>query len=913
MEAFGGGGSSDRIELRGENPEVLDLLARQIKQRLERAFENEIQYISYYSPPGDPELEVRSRPQMLSQWQLTMQDMSSVVWMTRRGGDEQLVPFRNQDQDINILIRTKDSKSRSIEDLERMRIRTPEAQYVELAELAEIKIAESSRRITRTNQQHEISLRFRLNRQVVRSSSRLEIVEDQIDEVLAAVQLPPGYTMKIVHRDDEQDNSMRWAMIASVVCVFLFLAALFEDIGTPICVMATFPMALIGALWGFVITQTNPATEQMVWIGLLMLVGIVVNDAILSLGQARHLMTLGYDRTRAVLEGGRNRFRPVMMTTATTVLGMLPLAIRRGGENEMWPPFAITVIFGLLASTVFTLGFVPALYLSLGDITKWLKSLRIWGLTIAAGSTAAFVYFGLMRAGWVEGWIWRIILTPTLFFTFCTIIWIAIRSVTYVKHKSIFQDEDLHITIRNLTKHYGSDGPLVRDLKFKERREASAIKRGEPIVVKSHIREDFIWKIPAYALILYFHNYFEFELWRFFIGCVSWLALYDFIIQCGKLVEGSNYLALNQLPSRVRRFFWKSCERIPTILLAVYIYLDLNAQLWVAILLLILGLALQWIRDIALESRRSGIPPETGHSIAGKLKGLALRIPIIAGVKPQVHALTGVNLEIGKGMFGLLGPNGAGKTTLMRILCNIYEPNHGCIEINGRNTKNLRGDVQPILGYLPQHFGLYENFTVYEYLTYYAMLNDIFDKKECDKLTDKVIHDVNLEDRKDSKISSLSGGMRQRVGIAQTLIHLPKIIVVDEPTAGLDPIERIRFRNLLAELSKDRIVIFSTHITEDVMSACHQLAVLKEGRVVVTGTPEELVDVADGKVHEVVIEPAKIGELMEEVHIISQVTEEGGIRVRYVETEEHEIESEIVEPTLEDAYIYLLRTAGETA
>ncbi len=216
------------------------------------------------------------------------------------------------------------------------------------------------------------------------------------------------------------------------------------------------------------------------------------------------------------------------------------------------------------------------------------------------------------------------------------------------------------------------------------------------------------------------------------------------------------------------------------------------------------------------------------------------------------------------------------------------------------------------MGYLPQHFGLYGNFTVWDYLNYFALLNDIFDKNEREPLVERVIHEVHLDDRKHDKISSLSGGMKQRVGIAQTLLHLPKIIVVDEPTAGLDPIERIRFRNLLAELGRDRIVIFSTHITEDVMSACHDLAVLNRGCVIFRGAPEQLQRMAEGKVREAVVDAAYVHELIARAKVVSQVTEAGGVRVRFIITDKTEEAGEEVAPTLEDAYLWLLETAQDT-
>ncbi len=204
-------------------------------------------------------------------------------------------------------------------------------------------------------------------------------------------------------------------------------------------------------------------------------------------------------------------------------------------------------------------------------------------------------------------------------------------------------------------------------------------------------------------------------------------------------------------------------------------------------------------------------------------------IPLIGKKKKPFKALSCVSLNIGNGMFGLLGPNGAGKTTLMRIICGILEQSYGKIWINGMDTQKKREELQGLIGYLPQEFGSYENMTAHDYLHYQAMLKNITDAKQGKKELLMCLKAVHLEDRRYEKISSYSGGMKQRMGIAQILLHLPRILVVDEPTAGLDPRERIRFRNLLVELSRDRVVIFSTHIIEDVSSSCNQVAVLNRG------------------------------------------------------------------------------------
>jgi len=909
IEAFGRSGAWGHIEVRGEDVDTLGRIALEIEQRLERAFGDSMRYVNTAIGPGAPELEIRGRRDILARWGLSMADLTGVVWLARRRGDEQVVPFRSREQDIDILVRLKDSKERTIIDLERMKLKTPDGQYIELAEVADFKLSETARRISRRNRQHEIRVNYGFRGALARSATRLEALQTQIDEVIATMQMPRGYTLNVVH-GEEEDYSRRWTMIVAAICVFLLLAALFEDIGAPLCVMATFPLAMIGVFWGLAITGTGLA-NPMVWAGLIMLIGIVVNDAILTLGQTRVLMRRGYQQTRAVLEAGRNRLRPVMMTTATTVLAMLPLAIRKGGENEIWPPFAITVIFGLAASTFFTLVFVPAMYLSLKDIGRWLRSIRFVGLTIAAGATAALFYFGFMRAGWVESWIWRTVLAPSAFFAVAAIVWMVRRLLTAVAYVSVFEGEDIRISMSNLTKVFGADNRVVRDWRKKLRRERGMRRRGMPVVNKRHVREDLVWKIPLFGLLVYFHTYFSEPFWLFVTACATWVSIYDLVRSVGMLVEGDDFLEIDVHRSIWRRLLWAGALRMPTFALVFYFYYRLRAYLWMTIMFLVIALFLHWLHDLAARARRGERDLSRRKGVWGRIERTMLRVPIVAGVRPQVEALSGVTLEIGKGMFGLLGPNGAGKTTLMRILCNIYEPTRGCVEINGRNIGTYRADVQPILGYLPQHFGLYQNFTVWDYLHYFALLNGIYEEDERTELVEKALDEVNLDERRHDKIKSLSGGMKQRVGIAQTLLHLPKVIVVDEPTAGLDPMERIRFRNLLAELGKDRIVIFSTHITEDVSSSCHDLAVLNRGRVIFRGAPEELRRAAEGRVRETVVDETRLREMTDRVHIVSQVREMDGVRIRFIRKDGVEEAGQEVAPTLEDGYLWLLKTAED--
>ena len=285
---------------------------------------------------------------------------------------------------------------------------------------------------------------------------------------------------------------------------------------------------------------------------------------------------------------------------------------------------------------------------------------------------------------------------------------------------------------------------------------------------------------------------------------------------------------------------------------------------------------------------------------------LVRAIPFVGRRKRPFTALNQVSLEIESGMFGLIGPNGAGKTTLMRIICGILQQSRGTVRINDIDLSAHREELQSLIGYLPQEFGTYENMTAHQFLDYQAMLKGQWSFRERRSVVDNAIGAVHLEDSRDLKIKGFSGGMKQRVGIAQTLLHLPRILVVDEPTAGLDPRERIRFRNLLAELARDRVVIFSTHIIEDISSSCNRLAVLGDGVVRFDGSPREMVDLARGAVWQAQIPEARFEEIRPAMWIVHHMRDGDLIRVRILSADRPLPDATEVTPTLEDSYLWLL-------
>ena len=276
------------------------------------------------------------------------------------------------------------------------------------------------------------------------------------------------------------------------------------------------------------------------------------------------------------------------------------------------------------------------------------------------------------------------------------------------------------------------------------------------------------------------------------------------------------------------------------------------------------------------------------------------------------YALKDVNLQINPGMFGLLGPNGAGKTTLMCILVTLLAPSSGSIAIDHLDLKRHRAQIRCLIGYLPQNFANFPKFAVWEYLDYVAALAGLRRKKQRRERVDHLLETVGLFDVRDRMATHLSGGMKRRLGIAQSLVGEPAVLVVDEPTVGLDPEERLRFRNLLADLVRDDItILLSTHIVGDISSTCTDLAVLHQGEIVFKGPPEDLTNTANGKVWQVVADHDELSHLKEQYPVISTIPAGGSYEVRLVAANAPTPKAQVLAPNLEDAYIYYMQSIGQ--
>jgi len=271
----------------------------------------------------------------------------------------------------------------------------------------------------------------------------------------------------------------------------------------------------------------------------------------------------------------------------------------------------------------------------------------------------------------------------------------------------------------------------------------------------------------------------------------------------------------------------------------------------------------------------------------------------------NVTAVHPMNIQLSDGVVGLLGPNGAGKTTLMRMLSTLLEPSAGTALVDGHDIRYDKPSVRALLGYLPQDFGLYPSLTVLECLDYMALLAGLSRGKERRTRIDAVLERVNLTEYRKRKVGALSGGMKRRLGIAQAIVHEPRLLIFDEPTAGLDPEERIRVRNLLSELGGDRTIILSTHIVADIASAAQKIAVMKRGEIVFNGTPIEMMERVRGRTWQVLTDDAGMAVLRDKHTITDVQREAGGVMVRLV-GDPPEGGSEARDPTLEDAYVWIM-------
>ncbi len=902
---LGIGSTQETIIIKGEDYQMMENVASDLKYML-----NDLDIVNWAhssSSGNQPEVHMRFDQLLMTNYGLNLSDVSSELGsfsnqistgvMFQQGTDEYEIVINQQTDE--------EEKARSMSDLKLVQVNDAQGGVHDLQEFANLFFSSGLSKITRVNQEKQITLTYAFTDEANESTSIHDAYAAEIDDVLAAYNYPSGVTASVEVKEDELAEIYYFIGVAFIL-IFMILASVFESVVTPFVMLFSIPLAAIGSLIAMIITG-NSLTNANALIGFLILMGVVVNNGIILIDYAKILRERGFRKTRALIMAGISRVRPILITATTTIVAMIPLAM---GQDEyvgaIGAPFAIVVVGGLSFSTLLTLIFIPTFYSGLENALDWFKQLN-WKLKlvqivlIALGFLAIYLY--------VETFLLRlatVILTVTLV---PGIVWFILNSLTNANSQLIPDNEEVHISIQNLVKIYDRPGQFSREwfAGLRLRKRAGLERNFYSLAEFSHL----IWQLPLLGFLIYFtFNYLNVGFWAYLMSFFTWIFIREFIRPFLQLWQHKYEL-------KGQRIYQKLLVFVPKVVywfipLFVLVFLKNRggsvgafiafASLWY------LALVIAYTSN-RLYEKNININRITGRF--GALRRASYRlvqsIPIIGKRKKPFRALNGVSLEIKTGMFGLLGPNGAGKSTMMRIICGIFEQSYGKIFINGIDTQEKREELQGLIGYLPQEFGAYESMSSWNYLNYQALLKGLKDPIQRAERLEYVLKAVHMWDKKDEAIGSFSGGMKQRIGIAQILIHLPRILVVDEPTAGLDPRERIRFRNLLVELSRERIVIFSTHIIEDIASSCNQVGVVIRGQVKYNGTPSDMVHLAQNLVWQYDLSPEEFEQLEDKKMVLHHMYVDDKIRLRYLSKEQPHPTAIKVTPILEDAYLCLIK------
>jgi len=908
MNLLGLGSQNEKIIIKGQDFENMRRLAEDIEASLDNL--PSINNVILNIQSASPEVHLNFDMDYINRSGFSLNDISAALLTFGREYTSGAT-FSDGTDNYSIILKYEDDEGRSddvdktIDDLINLEISSSEGSIAHMDDLADIVFSYGMGNIHRENQEKQITVTYAFKDEINDSKELLENAREEIENVVSALNHSTSLVVEVIHEEDALRDFYSPLKIAFIL-IFMVLAAVFESLWIPFVLLLSIPLAGLGSIISLILTN-NSLLNLNTLIGFLILLGIVVNNGIILIDYTKVLRNKGYRRSRALMTAGMARLRPILITAATTVIALIPLAMGKAEYvSVVGATFAITVIGGLAMSSLLTLVFIPTFYSGLESSLEWIKSLS-WKKKIIQGIILIVLLFIIYKL--IDKFLWQLITTILALIVVPSGTWFVLNSLRKARETVIPKNENISIHIQSLVKIYDRENRWQREWKAgaRIRKRLGYNKKYTDWKELSHL----LWQLPVFIFLLYFtYLYLKKGFWIFSFSIVSWLFLSELWNSFSKVLAYKYSDRKNHLIKTVIRFtdfvvFWI----IPMCNL-IFFYLKWNN------IATVLFIALLWYSALVIYKTGNRLTRDNTdiNRLQGRFKGLrknfykaVAAVPLIGKKKTPFKALNCISLNIGNGMFGLLGPNGAGKTTLMRIICGILEQSYGKIWINGLDTQEKREELQGLIGYLPQEFGSYENMTAHEYLHYQAMLKNITDLKTREERVNYVLRSVHMEERRHEKISSYSGGMKQRIGIALILLHLPRILVVDEPTAGLDPRERIRFRNLLAELSRERVVIFSTHIIEDISSSCNKIAVMDKGKLRYTGKPVDMIKEAEGHVWQFYIPEKDFGKFVKENLVVHHMSEGEKIRVRVISEFRPWEEAVAATPNLEDAYLWLLR------
>ena len=908
MRLVGIGDNRERIVIKGSDFDLMQRVAEDFRYYLDEQEFIRNTRVSYNR--RQPEVLLGFDPILLTSYNISRQNIASGLTSLnpeissgtsfKVGEDIYDIVICNRPDQTEEDEEAEKNREKTVDDLREVRVSGASGSIHKLEDIATLNYGRGRARITRVNQDKQIEVFYSFSRDVEESKNLLEGYRSDIDQLVSGYNLPSGVAVEVFHEEDMLAD-FKFLLLAAFIMIYMILASVFESFATPFVLLFSIPLAAIGSLLALLLTGNSLLNNANVMIGFLILLGVVVNNGIILIDYSNILRQRGFHRNRALMMAGLSRIRPILITSITTIIAMFPMAM---GNSEyagaIGTPFAITVIGGLSFSALLTLILIPTVCMGLENTLQWYRALspKVWmlhGLLFTIGASCIYLYG--------DSLLWQSVYGVLLLAAIPGVTYFMQTSLRRARSKVIDPEADIHISVRNLVKIYDWPGRFSRQW-----RSGLLIRRRLGIDGEYHSLKDFVnvsWQFALLGFGIWFTWFFiDSRLWIFFLS----FTIYAASIYLWRKVRKYLYWRFSGSPVvkyANRAVFWG----VPLfIFFGLFHRLD-NPNLVGAVGVLWAFCIVVYVTSGYLYEKEINIERVKGR-FAGLRRSwfrLVKSIPLIGKRRRPFKALRGVSFEIRTGMFGLLGPNGAGKSTLMRIICGILEQSYGSIWINGLDTRVYREELQSLIGFLPQEFGTYENMSSWEFLDYQAILKGLVDPVLRQERLEYVLRAVHMFDRKDEKIGSFSGGMKQRIGIALILLHLPRVLVVDEPTAGLDPRERIRFRNLLVELSKDRIVIFSTHIIEDISSSCSQVVVINKGSLKYFGNPVEMVGMAAGKVWQFDIDKTEFEQVLDKTRIVNHIQKDDRIRVRYLSIASPYEGAILVEPNLEDAYLCLLK------
>lgn len=901
---------SYRVVLSGPDSSKLLALADNIEERLEGSDYVDNAWLAVRR--GEPEVWVTPNRSVLDSLGLQLTDVLSNLNIAGSQGQTMATDYvLPTGREIPIVVERAGvhDDAASLHELRSMRINTT-AGAIRMDLLANERRMRPSPVIVHKNGRREMAVNYRLTSSAPKSGTALASVLSQIEDMVHEVPRPPEYVIE-TPENDENVSAMAKILLPALLFLFLVLAMTFESLTLPVLVLLSLPLTMLGSGW--VLFLSGRGVDPGVLVGLLALIGITVNPAILLVDRMqRKTIDAGWSRGAAALNTVHERTRPVLLVTATTIAALAPLAISTGRQNEIWPGFASTVIGGLLTSTLLTLLVIPVGYILLQRLDQIFGRVGPWLMVGWLSATAGIMTWFIWNE-WLVSELWQFVVALLVGGCLLAVIVLLFR---HSKPPTPHSDGGPPVLeVKHLGKVYGLPGSFRSGLATRREFVQRVIQRGGEMFSRTDsVERAIVLLIVAAGFGGIAYLTLE-KPWGLIAAlCVALcLALFTYEL---RRIAGSVDQAGAVVPHALITLF---VYTLPWLAVALYVY-------WVNVLPalrnespempLIWPILIGTILAIFQLMRWSAVRQNRGK-LSERAEGF-LRHPRslvrrwsrrIAGLEmpgQEVNALSGVDFVARRGMIGILGPNGAGKTTLLRQLAGILEPTSGLVKIGGVPIKHVRKHLARWIGYLPQDSGLPESSTPKAYLMYYGALYEIPpDIRE--ERVDGLLDEVGLSGKEHDKIGSLSGGMRQRVAVARTLLRLPPIIIVDEPTVGLDPRERIRFRNLLSRLAQDRIVLFSTHVVEDVSVACDRVLVLANNRLQFDGAPSQLSTHANEKVWHLEQNQSERFELPENAILVDETpTGDGRIRRRVLANNPPSPVAEGVSSNLEDGYLWLI-------